>query len=127
LITHVVFDFDGTLVDSREAAIRLYNEIAARHGYGQLTAHNLEEVRALGVLERCRYLKVPPSRLPALVVEVGREYRRAAASLRFVEGVRELLVELRRRDLRLAIASTNDEDNVRRYVAGWPDSRPPRR
>jgi phosphoglycolate phosphatase len=116
VLTHVVFDFDGTLVDSQEVALRLYNEVAAREGYGRLGPDNLERMRALSVLERCRALGVPLHRLPGLMVQVGRAYRSALRSLEFQPGVPRLMRGLSERGLRLAIVSTNDAGNIRAFL-----------
>lgn len=116
MITHVVFDFDGTLADSKEVVIGLYNALAEKHGYGRLTADNIEELRRLSILERCKRLKVPPYRLPGLVVQVGRSLRGAMESIPFIEGIPELLKELRRRGLRLLILSSNREENIRTFL-----------
>ncbi|PTL76148.1 HAD-IA family hydrolase [Vitiosangium sp. GDMCC 1.1324] len=116
MITHVVFDFDGTLADSKEAAVRLYNEVAGKSGYGLLTADNLETMRNLSVLERCRQLGVPPYKLPWLMVQITRRFRQAMQSIEFNEGIPELLQELRGRGLRLMILSSNDEGNIRAFL-----------
>jgi phosphoglycolate phosphatase len=116
VITHVVFDFDGTLADSKEAVIGLYNELAEKHHYGKLTADNLEELRRLSMLERCRRLKVPPYRLPWLVVQVGRALRSAMHSIEFHEGIPELLKDLRSRGLHVLILSSNREENIRAFL-----------
>jgi phosphoglycolate phosphatase len=116
LITHVVFDFDGTLVDSAGPVVRLYNEVADRHGYGRLTAANIGELRGLSVLERCRRLNVPPHRLPWLVMQVGRRYREAIETIGFHDGIPDLLRTLRERGLRVAIVSTNEAENIRAFL-----------
>jgi phosphoglycolate phosphatase len=116
VITHVVFDFDGTLVDSKHAAIETYNAIAERSRYGKLTADNLEALRKLSVLERCQQLGVPPYKLPWLVMQVGRDYRKAIDSIAFNPGIPELLTELRGRGLKLLVLSTNREDNIRAFL-----------
>lgn len=56
MISHVVFDFDGTLADSLELAVGLYNAIAQKRGYGTLTPQNLAELRTLSILQRCERL-----------------------------------------------------------------------
>ena len=78
VIAQGLFDFDGTLADSLRIAVELYNGVAERRGYAQITRENLAELRMLSVLGRCRRLGVPVHRLPGLVVEVGRLYRQAA-------------------------------------------------
>ncbi len=117
MITHVVFDFDGTLADSREVLVRLYNELAARNGYGQLTAGNLDELRRLTILERCSRLGVPPYRLPFLGMQLIRSLRGTMTSVPFNEGIPELLEELRGRGLKLFILSSNSEENIRAFLA----------
>ncbi|HEX8437941.1 HAD hydrolase-like protein [Archangium sp.] len=116
MITHVVFDFDGTLADSKEAFIGLYNAFAEKNHYGKMTAENLDALRKLSVLERCRQLGVPPYKLPWVMMQVGRSFRNAVQSIDFHEGIPELLKELRGRGLKLMILSTNSEENIRAFL-----------
>ncbi|WP_338023659.1 HAD hydrolase-like protein [Archangium primigenium] len=112
-VTNVVFDFDGTLVDSRAVAIRIYNTIAEREGYALLKAEQLEELRGLSLRERCTRMGVSPLRLPGLVTRVLKDYRGVVHELALHEGIVEVLQRLRERGLRLSILSTNDEANIR--------------
>lgn len=116
MITHVVFDFDGTLVDSKAAAIAAYNELAEKNRYGKLTADNLEALRGLSIRERCAQLGVPPYKLPWLVVQVLRNYRKGVHSIEFNEGIPELLKALRARGLKLIVLSSNQEENIRAFL-----------
>jgi len=116
VITHVVFDFDGTLADSKEAIVRLYNTLAEKYRYGKLTADNFEELRKLSILERCRSMGVPPYRLPWLAVQMGRSLRSEMTSIRFNEGIPELLRDLRGRGHQLLILSSNREENIRAFL-----------
>jgi phosphoglycolate phosphatase len=112
----VVFDFDGTLADSLGVAIGLYNALAEKHRYGKLTADNLAELRGLSILERCHRLGVPPYKLPWMMMQVSRGFRRAMPSIAFNEGIPELLQQLRARGLKLRILSTNSEENIRAFL-----------
>ncbi len=124
MITHVAFDFDGTLADSANVAIASYNEIAGQLGYGKLTPANLQEMRGLSILERCKALGVPAYKLPGLILQVGRVYRKAVHSIGFIEGVPELLRELKGWGLRSVIVSSNEEETIRAFLKhhsaeGW--------
>ncbi|HLM43168.1 MAG TPA: HAD hydrolase-like protein, partial [Myxococcaceae bacterium] len=81
MITHVVFDFDGTLVDSRELAVQLINELAEKGGFSRLTAENLEELRNLSIIERCSRLGIPTYKLPWMAIQLARSYRKGVPSL----------------------------------------------
>ncbi|MCP3137805.1 HAD hydrolase-like protein [Pyxidicoccus xibeiensis] len=116
MTTHIVFDFDGTLADSKDAVIRLYNALAEKRGYKALSADNLEELRKLSILERCARMGIPPYRLPWLAVQMGRSLREVMTTIAFHEGIPELLAELRRRGHPLAILSTNREENIRAFL-----------
>lgn len=116
MITHVVFDFDGTLADSLQVAIRLYNEVAEKHGYGKLTPENLEALRKVSILERCKRLGVPPYKLPWVMLQVTRDFRSAIRSVEFNPGIPELLQVLRARGLKICILSTNSEENIRAFL-----------
>ena len=116
MLTYVVFDFDGTLADSLPVVARLYNELAERHGFGRLSADNLEELRTLSILDRCKRMGIPPYRLPGLVVQMGRSLRGAMTSIPFHEGIPELLRELKARGHALFILSTNKEENIRAFL-----------
>jgi phosphoglycolate phosphatase len=116
MITHVVFDFDGTLVDSRQLAVQLLNELAEKGRFGKITADNLEELRNLTILERCSRLGIPTYKLPWMAIQLARSYRKGVQSLVFNEGIPELLKELRTRGLKLIILSTNSEENIRAFL-----------
>jgi phosphoglycolate phosphatase len=116
MVTHVVFDFDETLAASRDVVFRLYNEVAGPLGYGLLTPESFEELRHLSVLERCKRMRVPPYRLPWLMVQVRRSFRQAMHSIDFKEGIPELLKVLRERGLKVMILSSNAEENIRAFL-----------
>ncbi len=63
---HIVFDFDGTLADSRSVFLRCYNELAAKHGFNIIDEGNIERLKKLSIVERLRHLKVPLLWLPFL-------------------------------------------------------------
>ena len=69
MIKHILFDFEGTLVQSKEVFVTVFNELATRHCFRRLEREDLEKVRELPFRERCRYLQVPLYRLPLLVAE----------------------------------------------------------
>jgi phosphoglycolate phosphatase len=117
VISHVVFDFDGTLADSAGLAVRLYNGLAAREGFRPLTAENLEALRSMPLMDRLPHMGIPVYRLPGLMVEVRRSFAGQMHTVDFHPGVPELLRGLHQKGLRLLILSSNDEANIRTFLS----------
>ena len=118
-IRGVIFDLDGTLVDSNEAHVLAWIEALAEFGWTATP----EQVRPLVGMGGDKLL-------PALigVAEDGPDgrpisRRRARLLARFVPqlrafpGVRALLEELRRRGLRLAVATSAVRSDAERLLA----------
>ncbi len=112
----VVFDFDGTLADSFPFLVSVMNVLAERHGFRRVEP---EEVATLQTWELRRIFKhvgLPLYKVPL----VARSFRRMMADgidrvARF-DGIDELLPALCGRGLRLAIVSSNSDENVRRVL-----------
>lgn len=116
MIKHVLFDFDGTLVDSKKIFVTVFNQLAAKYCFKRLEQEDIEHVRKLPFRERCRFFQLPLYRLPFLTTESYSLYRFFLKDLLLVEGIREVLDELKRRDYRLTIMSSNSEHNIRAFL-----------
>lgn len=116
-MTHVAFDFDGTLVDSRAAALQAFNALAEENGFARLTEENIPSLRRQSLIERCRVLGIPPLRLPGLMLEALARYRDALGTVRFFEGIPELLAQLQQRGLTTVIISSNAVDTIRTFLS----------
>lgn len=112
---YIVFDFDGTLVDSRAAFLSMYNEIAQKRGYLAMTPENLGQLRGMSIAGRCKFLKVPMYRLPFLVAEALRKYKSIIPSLQFNEGITEFLGELSAKGIPYALVSSNSKANIQEF------------
>jgi phosphoglycolate phosphatase len=113
----IIFDFDGTLADSRGIFVSVYNQIAIRHHYRQIDADGLDYLRTLSIRERCKFLKVPLYRIPFLASEFLGMYRNVLDQLRLFEGIGELIALLFEQGFEVAIISSNTERNIRECLA----------
>ncbi len=112
---YIVFDFDGTLVDSRSIFISLYNELAVKHSYTLMTEDNLLHLRSLSISERCKYLNVPLYRIPFMVSAVIKKYKDAVPQLGFNEGVEQMLSSLTENNIQYAVLSSNSKKNIAQF------------
>jgi phosphoglycolate phosphatase len=114
--SHVVFDFDGTLVDSLGMFVRVYNGIAERRGFRRMTAESIAEMQALDPRARVRYLDVRWYQLPGLARELKRAWKAELPGLRCFAGVPEMLGDLHARGIGIGIISSNAEENIRAFA-----------
>jgi len=115
MIKHVIFDFDGTIVESRYLAVELLNELAPKYKLRIITENDYEHLRSLSIPERCRFIKLPFYKLPKLKIELTGKYRRAIATLPMISGVREVLDLLKAAGLGLSIISSNSAENINAF------------
>jgi|LNFM01.1.fsa_nt_gb phosphoglycolate phosphatase len=113
----VIFDFDGTLADSREVVLAQYNRIAPRLRVRPVQRSELEQLQRLPPNEALRAYGVAWWKLPLLVFAVRRALREEVLRIELCQGVREVLDELRAEGARCSVLSTNATDNIERFAA----------
>lgn len=113
MIKLIIFDFDGTLVDSREVSVMIFNQLAQKHNVKKI--ENLESLLKLPLLERFKALKVPLYKVPFLASDITKLYKDSLINIKMFTGIRDLLIKLNGRGYQLAIISSNSESNIREY------------
>jgi len=111
-----VFDFDGTLADSADWFFGSLNEVAGWFGFRTTTEDERQALRRLDNREIIRRLRVPLWKLPAIARHMRRRVTESIDSIRLFHGIPEALTALRTNGTRLAIVSSNSEQNVRRVL-----------
>ena len=116
MFTSVIFDFDGTLVDSREIALLVYRRLTRKHQLPELTPEALETLKNLPILDRLKVMRYPVYRLPEIFREMKKAYRENLATLSPYPGIREVLGTLAGRGYDLHILSSNSRDNIAPFL-----------
>jgi len=109
----VIFDFDGTLVDSLEVGFRAANMVAPRFGVRTVGRAEADTFREMSTREMFEHLGIPLRRVLGLVLAVREEMARVMSSVPLFEGVAECLIEVHERGIQLGVVSSNSRENVR--------------
>ena len=65
----ILFDFDGTLADTRDLAWKVLNELADEYSFRKLEPGDLDKVREMTKREFMKFLGVSKMKLPKLLVQ----------------------------------------------------------
>jgi phosphoglycolate phosphatase len=112
----ILFDFDGTIVDSVQVGITITNRLAAEFNFPPFDAETLEELKKLGSREALRRSRIPIWRLPFLIRRFTQELNREIPSLQLFPEMKETLLELRQQGHLLGIVSTNSVRNIQEFL-----------
>ncbi len=112
----ILFDFDGTIVDSVDAGIAITNRLAAEFGFPPFDQATLEELKTLGSREALKRSQIPLWRLPFLIRRFTQELNREIPHLHLFPEMRETLLELKHQDCFLGIVSTNSVKNIHEFL-----------
>lgn len=113
-----LFDFDGVLADSAAWFIAQLPSLAQRHRFRSPDEAEIERLRRLPTREVVKALGVSPLRLPGIASDLRRRMAAEADQVRLFEGVPDLLRRLHNGGVRVAVVSSNSEQNVRAVLGG---------
>ncbi len=112
----LIFDFDGTLANTLEAGIEIYNEIAEEYDLASVTREEVLELRKLNTRALLDHLGI--SRI--LAVKLGARIRKVLhermEEVELMGGVESAIRKLHEGGYRMGILTSNSADNVRIFL-----------
>lgn len=116
-LSALIFDFDGTLADSFEATVGIANALAPEFGYRRALPEEFERWRGSSYRHIASELGMAWHRIPQIASRIRQELSHAVADMPTFDGLPEVLSNLRARGVVLGILTSNDRDNVSRFLA----------
>ncbi len=112
----VIFDFDGTLADSLQAALRIGNRLAPEYGYRPVQPGEIEALRRLPYRKVAAHIGLAWHKIPRVATRIRSELSHRLEEVQPFAGLPGVLSELRARKFRLGILSSNARKNVERFL-----------
>jgi len=113
----ILFDFDGTIVDSVAAGIGITNRLALEFGFPPFDEATLEELKNLGSRGALKRSKIPVWKLPFLIRRFTEEMNREIPHLKLFPEMKETLIDLKHQGHFLGIVSTNSVKNIQEFLS----------
>lgn len=110
----VIFDFDGTLVDSFKVAIEVAHELTHRSILVQ--PEEIVRLRQLRLLDVARELKLPKWQWPFLLFRGRRMMTKRLPEMVPFAGIPEVIKDLHESGYKLLVMSSNSQLNVQRVL-----------
>ena len=108
----LVFDFDGTIADTLGETRLIFNRLAPEYGIREVAEDELAHLRHLSLSALLDHLEIPKRRVPALIARGTGMMRGNITRLKMIEGMSEMLVELRHHVRSFGILTSNSTANV---------------
>jgi len=112
----LIFDFDGTIADSRMTLVKIANELAEEFGYEPVTEGDIMRLSNLSSKDVILQSPIPAYKLPFLLRRVKKELNQHIIHLKPFDGIEEALVNLKERNYYLGIITSNLTENVLEFL-----------
>ena len=111
-----IFDFDGTIIDSREAIVDIMQQMSREFGFRHVTREEMISLRELPVRRRLRRLGIRFWKIPRLANRSLELFSDHMTSFPVYDGIRELLQSLHAANIETQILSSNNVANIQRCL-----------
>ncbi len=112
----VIFDFDGTICDSYDVVIKIFNSIANDYGVKQIDLLKKQELKSQSIKDAMNDHGVTLSMLPSLTRRVRKELSSCIHELKPFEGIRKIIQDLKSSGNNIGILTTNSGSNVKAFL-----------
>ncbi len=112
----VIFDFDGTLSDSGDWFVSVANDLAERFRFRKIAPDEVELLRRKSSREVIEFLGIARWKMPWIARYVRKLVSREAHRIELFPGTPNLLERLVDMGVKLALVTSNSEENARKIL-----------
>lgn len=108
----LLFDFDGTLVDSFDCVVEKAMQLADEFSLRRLESHEIEDLRHLSSKEVIKFLEVPFYKIPKLLYKMRQHLHDEIKNLSPFPDIYQVVEQLYHAESNLGILTSNSVENV---------------
>jgi len=112
----LLFDFDGTVADTRTVAHRILNDMSKEFGFRELPEDQLEAARGMSTRQFIAHLGISSWRVPMIAKRGLQLLHERIDQINPIHGMPEIIATLHGQGHRIGILTSNSEANVAAFL-----------
>lgn len=112
----MIFDFDGTLVDSFGMAVKQFNILADEFQFRKISPDDVNQLRNLNSKEIIKFLNIPFYKIPSVIIAARKRMKTEMTKLMPIEDIPDVLAKIKNNNVSLGIITTNSKENVTTWL-----------
>jgi phosphoglycolate phosphatase len=111
----LIFDFDGTIADSLQTMITVFNNLAGSYNFNKLNNKQVKKLRGQSAKEVIEGLGIDKLKLPGMLAKGKKEFQRLHKEIKIIPGMKSALLKLKGK-YGLGIVTSNEVENVNKFL-----------
>lgn len=117
MVKALIFDFDGTIADTLTMSVAAFNNAATQFNLPLITEDKLPILRDSGAKELfLKHFALSPIKLAKLIKKIQTTVKNQINEVKAIEGIPDLIHQLKKRDFKLGIVTSNSTENVELFL-----------
>jgi len=112
----ILFNFNGTITNTKFLAIDMYNEIAEKQEYKKISEEDVSYLSALSIRNRCKVLNLPLYKMPLVGIAIKRRSQQYIPNLKPVSGMKETLGLLKQEGYNIGFTTSNNQHVINEFL-----------
>lgn len=112
----ILFDLDGTLVNTRDFVMKTLNKLSDEFGYDYIDDHDIQILRNTRSRNFLKVLGIPIWKAPFLIHKVKKLLTNEIDDMNFVGGMEEVLIFLKQNGHTLGVFTSNSKINTSEFL-----------
>src|SRR5690554_6343037 len=113
---YLIFDFDGTVIDSFKCAIHIFNQLADEFRFNKVDSNEIDDLKHLTSMELIKYFKIPLYKIPTVLLQARKKMRAEILTLLPFSQLPPMLQQIHDKQIAMGILTSNSVENVSTWL-----------